>query len=80
MYHLEDNVLERSKILYEEVQQQKYNDERTSVMYVVGLRKHRDRSEGTRISELWCVGHILCFARSENESAVVQNLVIPRNS
>ena len=48
VYHRADKFLERNIILCEEVQQQKYNDKHTSVMYVAGLRTHRDKWEGTR--------------------------------
>lgn len=43
VYHHADTFLERSIVLCEEVQQHKYNDERTSVIYVAGLRTHRDK-------------------------------------
>lgn len=39
VYHRADKFLERSNILCEEVQQQKYNDERASA----GLRTHREK-------------------------------------
>jgi len=42
VYGRADKFLERSKILCEEVQQQKY-DKRTSVVYVARLRTHRDK-------------------------------------
>lgn len=40
VYRRADKFLEWSKMLCEEVQQQKY-DERTSAMYVAGLRTQR---------------------------------------